>query len=360
MSFDVRHERLAHRRGVAYALGAALSFGASAPLSKALIAEIDPWLMAGLLYAGAGIGLSLLGALTRATERGAPREARLAGVGWLWFLAAAVLGGGVGPVLLMVGLSHTPASTASLLLNLEVVLTVLIAGALFREQIGRWVVLGIVAIVAGGIVLGGQGRVDAGGFIGPLAVAGACLCWGLDNNLTRKIALGDPLQIARLRGLLAGSVNIGLALALGASLPAAGLMVAAGALGLFGFGASLVLFVLGLRELGAARTVAIFAIAPFIGASISVTGLGEPLTWRLATAGLCMALGLWLMLRERHEHEHEHRPMTHAHRHRHDRHHRHAHATGDPPGEPHNHVHSHGRLKHSHAHAPDEHHRHRH
>jgi drug/metabolite transporter (DMT)-like permease len=346
--------------GAAYAFGSAFLFGAGTPASKVLVERIDPWLMAGFLYGGAGIGLGVLFLIRRLIRGGAPTEARLTGRAWLWFLAAALTGGGIAPALLMAGLARTPGSTGSLLLNLEVVLTVLIAGAIFREQIGRRVALGVVAIVAGGIVLAWRGDAGAASLLGPLAIAGACLGWALDNNFSRKIALCDPLQVAALRGLLAGPLNIGLAFGFGAAVPAAGDAVAAGALGLGSYGLPLVFFVLSLRSLGAARTGAFFATAPFIGAVISVVALNEPIDAQLLTAGALMAAGAYLGFTERHEHEHEHDALSHSHRHQHDDHHQHEHGPLDPPGEPHVHHHVHAPLSHSHAHAPDEHHRHGH
>lgn len=283
-------------RGAGFALASAACFGAAAPASKSLVAAIDPWLMAGLLYAGAGVGLSALWSARHLGGRLIPPGQRLSGHGWWWFLGAAIAGGGFAPVLLMLGLARTPASTGSLLLNLEAVLTVLIAGVFFRERIVGWVGLGIAAVIAGGVVLAWQGEFMLAGPLGPLAVAGACLAWALDNNLTRQIAHCDAVQIATLRGLLAGAINIAAALLLGAALPDLGLIASAGALGLFGYGLPLVFFVLALRDLGAAQTGAIFATAPFIGTIVSIVALGESATLRLGIAGACMALGVWLML----------------------------------------------------------------
>ncbi len=283
-------------RGAAFALASATCFGAGTPASKLIVASIDPWLMAGLLYAGAGVGLSTLWFARRLSGRTIPPGARLAGNGWWWFLGAALAGGGFAPVLLMLGLARTPASTGSLLLNLEAVLTVVIAGVFFRERIMGWAGLGIAAVIAGGVILAWQGEFVLAGPLGPLAVAGACLAWALDNNLTRQIAHCNPVQIAALRGLLAGAVNVALALGLGATLPSIGLIASAGALGLFGYGLPLVFFVLALRDLGAARAGAMFAIAPFIGTIVSIVALDESATLRLGIAGACMALGVWLML----------------------------------------------------------------
>lgn len=350
----------ARRRGAAYALASALVFGAGAPAAKVLLESIDPWLMAGFLYVGAGVGLSVLRLGRQAVTKRVVAEARLTGQGWRWFIGAAIAGGIIAPALLMNGLDRTPASTGSLFLNLEAVLTVLIAWAVFREQIGRHVVIGIVAVIAGGVALAWSTEGGFAGAIGPLLIAGACLAWAFDNNFTQKISLSDPFQIGALRGLIAGPINVGLALAAGASLPTWYHALAAAGLGLLSYGLALAFFVFGLRDLGTARTGAFFATAPFIGAIISVTALGEPLTIRLGVAGALMAIGVWFIVRDNHEHEHEHEPLTHNHRHRHDLHHRHEHGPDDPPGEPHSHAHAHAHMRHRHPHAPDEHHRHRH
>ena len=283
-------------RGASFALASAICFGAAAPASKQLVAAINPWLMAGLLYTGAGIGLSLLWVARGLGAHALPRGRRLSGRAWWWFFGATLAGGGVAPVLLMLGLARTPASTGSLLLNLEAVLTVLIAGVFFHERVRFWVGLGIAAVIGGGIILAWQGEFILSGPLGPLAVAGACLAWALDNNLTRQIAHHDPIQIAALRGLFAGAIVVGLGFLFGATSPDAWLMVGAGALGLIGYGLPLVFFVLALRELGTARTGAMFATAPFIGAVVSIIALGEPVTLRLGIAGAFMAFGVWLML----------------------------------------------------------------
>ena len=217
-----------------------------------------------------------------------------------------------------------------------------------------------VARAAGAAVLSWQGAAGVSGLAGPLAVAGACVAWGIDNNLTRKVSLADPVQIAMIKGLVAGPVNLTLGLWAGASFPAFPTIIAAGVVGLLGYGVSLALFVLALRGLGAARTGAYFATAPFLGAVAATVALGEPLTAQLAAAGGLMGVGVWLHLTERHAHAHVHAAAEHAHPHVHDRHHRHEHGPGDPAGEPHTHRHRHGRLSHAHPHMPDMHHQHRH
>jgi len=276
------------------------------------------------------------------------------------WLAAVILAGGVlGPLLLMFGLARTSAASGSLLLNLEGLATMGIAWVVFRENVDRRLLLGAFSILAGAFVLSWRGQ-GVSFDLGAVLIAGACLSWGIDNNLTRKLSSADPVQIAMLKGVTAGTVNLGLALWQGAALPEPGIMAAAGVTGFLGYGVSLVLFVMGLRYLGSARTGAYFSLAPFIGAVLAISVLGESFTVQFAIAGVLMALGLWLHLAERHEHEHVHEAMEHEHRHRHDNHHHHQHGPNDPPGEPHTHWHRHEPIRHKHPHYPDLHHRHGH
>ena len=345
--------------GVPLAMASAVLFGASTPLAKALLgAGVSPWLLAGLLYLGSGLGLAAI-RLGRGLTGRASGEAPLARADWGWMALVVLSGGVAGPLLLMLGLATTPASSAALLLNLEGLATMAIAWVVFRESVDRRLLLGAAAILAGAVLISWQGG-PAGLGPGALLVAGACVAWGIDNNLTRKVSAADPAQIAMLKGLVAGTVNLVVALALGARLPAPGLTLAAGVVGFLGYGVSLVLFVLALRFLGAARTGAYFSTAPFVGALLAIGLFDEPVTVRLVAAAVLMAIGLWLHLAERHEHEHVHEPLEHDHRHVHDAHHQHEHGLGDPPGEPHTHRHRHGRLAHGHAHYPDLHHRHVH
>jgi drug/metabolite transporter (DMT)-like permease len=340
--------------GVPAALSAALLFGASTPLAKLLLGDVSPWLLAGLLYLGSGIGLALLLALSRA------ERARLSVGDWRW-LAGAVLSGGVlGPVLLMWGLSRMPASGAALLLNAEAVFTALLAWFAFRENFDRRIALGMALIVAGAAVLSWPGEAGFGATAPALAVIAACLAWAIDNNLTRKVALADARQVAMAKGLAAGATNTALALLLGARLPELSVAAMAGVLGFVGYGISLALFVRALRELGAARTGAYFSTAPFAGAALGLLLLEETLTWNLAVAAVLMAWGVWLHLTELHAHLHAHEPVEHSHEHEHDEHHRHGHAEPLAPGVRHTHRHRHERLTHSHPHYPDSHHRHEH
>lgn len=345
--------------GAPIALASAALFGASTPLAKALLGGgVSPWLLAGLLYLGSGLGLALI-TIGRRLAGKASTEASLGRRDWPWMLLVILSGGVAGPVLLMLGLVSTPASSAALLLNLEGLATMAIAWAVFKENVDRRLLAGALAILVGAVLLSWQG--SAGGFgIGALAIAGACFAWGIDNNLTRKVSGSDPVQIVMLKGLVAGSVNLALAILLGAHLPEPSLLVGAGVVGFFGYGVSLVLFVLALRNLGTARTGAYFSMAPFIGALLALSMFGEPVTTRLIIAAMLMGIGLWLHLVERHDHDHVHESLDHAHAHVHDAHHQHTHGPDDPPGEPHVHAHRHRPLVHSHPHYPDLHHRHGH
>lgn len=345
-------------RGVQSALLAALLFGASTPLAKGLLSDLPPQVLAGLLYLGSGVGLGALWLWRRRTGR--TGEAPVSRRDLPWLLGAIGFGGGLGPLLLLVGLRQTPASGASLLLNLEGVFTALMAWFIFHENVDRRVALGMLALLLGGGLLVWQGRLDWGGILGPLAIAGACACWAIDNNLTQKISASDPIQIAALKGGVAGTVNLAIGLVTTASLPTLPRTLAALTLGFFGYGVSLVLFVLALRSLGTARTGAYFSTAPFVGAILSVVLWRESPTPVLLASGLLMGIGVWLHLSERHGHVHVHESLSHSHPHLHDEHHHHAHSANDPPGEPHTHSHAHEPLAHSHRHYPDIHHRHAH
>jgi len=340
-------------KGVAAALAAAMLFGLSTPLAKELLDPLGPWLMAGSLYLGSGLGLTALRLLTPG------RGVRLARGDGPWLAGAVVAGGIVAPVLLMLGLTGSSAGSASLLLNAEAVLTAILAWIVFKENAGRRIVLGMAAIVAGALVLSWP---ESGARLAAswpsLAILAACLCWAIDNNLTRKVSLADPLSIAAIKGLAAGTVNVVLAVAVGTPIPSPAPLALAAGLGFVGYGLSLAAFVVALRELGTARTGAYFSTAPFIGALVAVLWFEEPLTLRLIAAGLLMGLGVWLHLTERHDHRHRHEAIEHDHLHTHDEHHRH-HDGAEPDG-PHAHPHRHRPILHSHPHYPDAHHRHEH
>ncbi len=345
------------RTGISIALLSAVLFGASTPFAKLLLGSVDPWMMAGLLYLGAGIGLAAIH-LARSGLRLPSMEASLRRSD-LPRLALVILAGGIGgPVLLMFGLARTDAASASLLLNLEGLATMGIAWLVFRENVDRRLLIGAFAILAGAVLLSWQGGAALN--TGAVLIAAACLCWGVDNNLTRGLSAADPLQIAMLKGLVAGSVNLTIALAQGFSLPPTVTILSAGIVGFLGYGLSLALFVLALRHLGAARTGAYFSLSPFVGAILSVGMLGDALTVALVIAGALMGVGLWLHLSERHDHDHAHDVLDHDHRHLHDAHHQHDHDGQPTPSDAHSHPHRHAPLVHRHPHYPDLHHRHLH
>jgi drug/metabolite transporter (DMT)-like permease len=348
-----------HWRGAAAALWAAALFGASTPLSKILLRSTSAVWLPGLLYLGSGLGLFLVMLLCRRLTDASAREANLERKDLPWLGGAILSGGVIAPVLLVLGLRGTAASAASLMLNLEGVFTALLAWFAFRENFDRRILFGMALIVAGGVLLSWKGS-PVGRFPwSSLAIAGACLAWALDNNLTRKVSASNPMQIAMWKGLVAGSINTALAWFLTHASPSAGHIALAGLLGFLSYGVSLTLFVLALRQLGSARTGAYFSAAPFVGVLLSFVLLAEtpsPSFWLAATL---MIVGIWLHLTEHHKHGHVHEPLEHEHRHTHDEHHQH-HPGERPAAEAHSHRHLHSRLAHAHPHVPDIHHRHEH
>jgi drug/metabolite transporter (DMT)-like permease len=349
-------------RQAAPALLAAVLFGASIPLAKLLVAEMPPPLLAGLLYLGSGVGLGFLLLLRRAATGATTVNATVYSLprGDIpWLLGAIVAGGVAGPLLLMAGLTVIDAAPAALLLNVEGALTVLIAWLAFKENIDRQIALGVLAIVAGGVLLSWRPG-GAGVSWGALLIVGACLCWAVDNNLTRKVAANDAMLVACLKGLCAGAGNTALGLTLAHSPPPPRAVEAALGIGFVGYGLSLALFVVALRSLGTARTGAYFSVAPLFGVLIAFAFWPQVPYWTFWPAAALMALGVWLHLRERHEHAHTHRPIAHRHLHVHDIHHPHQHDFAWDGSEPHVHPHRHEALTHSHAHFPDIHHRHEH
>ncbi|WP_114431653.1 DMT family transporter [Phyllobacterium bourgognense] len=339
--------------GVVAALTAAALFGIGTPLAKLLLSTVSPWMLAGLLYLGSGLGLALYRWIKRSPGVSLPPHELP------WFIGAVTAGGVAGPVLLMLGLVGMPASGASLLLNAEAVFTAIIAWFVFKENFDKRIALGMVAIVAGAVVLSWSSEARLEGFWSACAVLAACLAWGIDNNLTRKVSLTDASWIACVKGLVAGSVNLGLALVLGAAMPSLSHLISGLVLGFFAYGVSLALFVVALRHLGSARTGAYFSVAPFLGA-VGALAMGEPLTLSLIVAGALMATGIWLHLTEHHEHLHTHPELEHEHEHVHDLHHQHDHPYPIAAGVRHNHVHRHTAVRHFHPHYPDAHHQHDH
>lgn len=353
---------LSLQRYALWALLAAALFGASTPLAKWLLqSNPSPFMLAGLLYLGSGGGLLLWWLVQNQRKGSAPAKERpLQRQDWPWLAGAIFCGGGVAPVLLMWGLSGSGAASASLLLNLEGVLTTLVAGLLFREAIGREVWLAAVIMFVASLMLSYDTQTGFHLSVHALAVIGACLFWAFDNNLTRHVSASDPVVIAMLKGLVAGSMNLLLALSLGAKFPGGWMILASMMLGLLSYGISLVLFIYALRHIGSARTAAHFSTAPFLGALLAVLFLGEAVTPAFLLALALMVLATWLVLAENHEHEHTHEYLMHEHRHVHDEHHQHEHDGREGP-EPHSHPHTHNPpMTHKHPHLPDIHHWHGH
>ena len=337
------------------ALGAAFLFGASTPFAKQLLGNISPVLLAGLLYLGSGTGLWIAKLIKNRNWHSGLYKSD-----WSWFFGAISFGGILAPVLLMLGLAQTSASSASLLLNLESVLTATLAWILFKEHTDRKIIFGMLMIVAGGVILAWSKHGALESWTGSALIAAACLCWAIDNNLTRKISSADSLFIVGTKGLTAGLVNIGFAFALGATFPTFEKASYALIVGFFGYGISVVLFVLALRGLGTARTGAYFSTAPFIGAAIAIIFFHETTSLSFWIAALLMGIGVWIHLTEHHDHVHTHEALFHSHPHIHDEHHQHEHDFPWDGKEPHTHAHQHQPVTHSHHHYPDIHHRHKH
>ena len=349
----------APRQGIYYALSAAVLFGCSTPFAKYLITSIEPQLLAGLLYAGAGIGLAIQIRVGNAFSPPTPK-ASLHKFDFLWLAIAILFGGIIGPILLMFGLKFTPASNTSLLLNLESVFTTLFAWFLFHEHFDRRILWGMIAILFGSLLLSWSGSPELSGYTGSLLIGGACVAWAIDNNVTRQISGNDSQQIAMWKGLVAGAANLTIALVMGSSLPTAAVIIAALVIGWLGYGVSLQLFVLALRYVGTARTGAYFGIAPFVGVAISLLFFRSELSFQLLPATLLMVVGVWLHVTERHSHEHLHETSDHEHVHEHDEHHHHEHDKAVDLSSKHSHIHRHEPILHSHPHFPDLHHRHSH
>ncbi|WP_116999418.1 DMT family transporter [Desertimonas flava] len=341
------------RRGVLRCLVAALFFGASAPAASRLATDMSAFSLAGLLYLGAAIGaLPMLGRTPPSPTAMRRSAVRLS--------LAVVFGGALGPVLLAAGLTRTPAATSSLLLNLELVATVILAALVFGEHLGRGVPVGTLLVVAAGVILGWRG--DADFRWGALLIAGACCCWAIDNCVTAGLDELAPAHITLVKGVAAGTANLLIGIVLGGApsgLPIIGALV----VGVVGYGVSITLWVAGARDLGAARGQLVFATAPFLGAIVAWTVFADPVDAREVASIVVAAAGVSFVLRSDHSHEHRHSAVEHDHEHGHDDgHHDHRHDHGEfvEPGGRHVHRHQHGELVHAHAHVPDLHHRHDH
>jgi len=336
---------------IAQALLAALFFGASAPISKLLLGDVPPILMAALLYLGSGIGISLIKLYQRLTSH--QKEAGIKSPDIKWLMGAIISGGILAPIILMISLKNTPASTASLLLNFEGVGTTLIALFFFRESISRRALAAIAAITLASIFLSTNFQ---GGFsfsLGALGILLACFLWGVDNNLTRNIAAKNPLTIVAWKGLVAGSFSLILGLVLSQQLPALTTILSILLLGFISYGLSTMLFIYSMRGLGAARTSALYGTAPLAGVLLSILIFHDPITFLFGIAAVLMIAGALLLANEEHAHFHIHMPVVHEHIHKHEDFHAHAetHIT-------HSHEHEHPQTEHEHGHMPDIHHRH--
>jgi len=344
---------------VVQALLAAFLFGASAPLSKLLLGETSPVLLAALLYLGSGFGLLCVKLMEKKVQY-EQKEARLARSDWPWLFGAILAGGVIAPIMLMISLRHAPAATASLLLNFEGVATTLIAAIVFKEAIGRraWWAIGLITLAS--ILLSTDFTNQWGFSLSALGILAACVMWGVDNNLTRNISAKDPLVIVTVKGLGAGLVSFIIAVALGNTFPSPGVTLLALLLGSLSYGLSIFLFVHAMRGLGAGRTSALFGTAPLAGILLSFLIFREIPGIFFFIALLVIASGAYILLMEDHDHVHIHENIVHEHRHTHnDGHHEHEHAV-ESARQSHSHVHAHDILEHAHDHAPDIHHRHSH
>jgi drug/metabolite transporter (DMT)-like permease len=333
------------------ALLAALFFGASAPISKLLLGDVPPVLMAAFLYLGSGTGISLVKLYQRLTSN--QKEAGIKSPDVKWLAGAIISGGILAPIILMISLKNTPASTASLLLNFEGVGTTLIALFFFHESISRRALAAIITITLASIFLSTNFQSGFGFSLGALGILLACVLWGVDNNFTRNISAKDPLTIVAWKGLVAGSFSLLLGLGLGQHLPALSTILSILLLGFISYGLSTMLFIYSMRGLGAARTSALYGTAPLAGVLLSILIFKDPITFLFGIATVLMVAGALMLANEEHAHFHIHMPVLHEHIHRHEEFHAH-----DETDIAHSHEHEHPRTEHEHGHMPDIHHRH--
>lgn len=351
-----------NKKPLLYAIGSALLFGASPPFAKHLVNDIPPVALAGFLYIGAFCGLTLYIIARKIFAGRRTEEQKAVALGKKdlpWLLGAVLFGGVIAPITLMFGLTMVSGFAASLLLNLEGIATAVIAIVLFREHAGRQIWLALVCMTCAGVFLTWESETNSFNLVGPLLVVIAMLGWGVDNNLTRHISDKDPIQIALIKGLVAGAISLSLVAFSGAALFFDTSVLYALVLGAFSYGLSLVFFIKALEGLGSSRTGAFFSFAPFVGALISLVVFLESTEWVMIPAAVFMVGGVLLLLWEEHSHEHRHETVAHAHMHQHDDdHHGHEHPN-DAEGK-HVHEHRHEEVVHSHVHWPDTHHRHSH
>lgn len=345
------------------AILASVLFGASAPLSKILLGQIEPIPLASLLYIGSGTGLTLLQLFLSVTKKQNIEEAKLKKADIPWLIGAIVAGGVIAPIILMISLKNTPASTASLLLNFESVATTLIAILFFKENIGKQLWKAIICITLASIILSWDFSNQWGFSLGALGIISACICWGIDNNFTRNISAKNPFTIVTIKGLAAGFFSLFLAFILRNHFPSIKVILIIILLGFICYGLSTVLFVFAIRQLGSARTSALFGTAPFIGAMLAFIICGDIPGIMFFISLPIMVIGTALLLKEEHNHIHRHEHIQHEHKHCHtDLHHNHIHTKEQEPSGNgyHTHVHIHEQIEHSHEHTPDIHHRHAH
>jgi drug/metabolite transporter (DMT)-like permease len=343
------------------ALLAAFLFGASAPLAKLLLGEIDPIVLAGFLYLGSGLGLLLIKVFQSIGKKSKKSEAKIVGTDFIWLAGATIAGGIVAPIILLYSLRATPATTASLLLNFESVATTFIAAIIFKEAISRRAVWAIIIITLAGILLSLNLKSTWGFSFGAIGILLACIFWGIDNNLTRNISAKDPATIVTIKGLAAGAFSLLLALMIGNQIPSWEIIIKAMVLGSISYGVSIMLFIRALRGLGAARTSALFSTAPLSGLALSLIFFHETSNTMLLIAFPLMLIGSYFLANEDHDHTHIHGYVIHEHSHDHkDGHHEHLHAAVELDAFSHSHLHEHQNIEHQHRHMPDTHHRHAH
>lgn len=342
---------------ILFAILAAVFYGISSPISKLLLNEISPMLMAALLYLGAGIGM-LAVSVVRKRKNGKAAEAGLTRKELPYVLGMIVLDIAA-PIFLMLGLSMASPATISLLNNFEIVATSIIAFVIFKEAIGKrlWVAIGFIAVAS--IVLSVEDISSFSFSIGALFALLACICWGFENNCTRMLSLKDPIEIVIIKGFSSGAGALIVAFIAGGIRFTVPYLVGALLLGFVAYGLSIYFYILAQRDLGAARTSAFYAFAPFVGVLLSFVMFGQQLSISFAIALVFMGIGAYFAAYEKHAHRHTHVALQHDHRHVHDDlHHHHEHI---PPVEgAHSHPHAHSAQEHDHPHTPDLHHAHQH
>lgn len=348
-----------HVYSIFLALIAAVLFGASAPLAKLLLGEIDPILLAAMLYLGSSLGILIIKIAQRIGNLAQDAEARIVKSDLIWLAGATIAGGIAAPIIMLFSLRATPAATASLLLNFESVATTLIAIIFFKEAVSHRAWWAIITITTASILLSINQESTWGFSLGAFGIVVACLFWGIDNNLTRNISSKDPLAIVAIKGLAAGTFSLILALVVGNQIPIWGTIIKALLLGSISYGVSIMLFIKALRGLGAARTSALFSTAPLSGLALSLILFKETPNALLFLALSLMAIGTFFLVNEDHGHTHIHEHIIHEHSHNHeDDHHDHSYESGDLIN--HSHIHEHQHIEHKHHHMPDTHHRHTH